>query len=228
MPKIFIDGKEHTASASPAPATVGELLAEIVMVLADSQKVIQEVSIDGIALTEASLLEISQCETAAVGTVALTTMTYEELARFGLEQADLSLPEMIREVIRRAEESVESFRFHPQEYARAIEFVREAERRMRAGDGAKAREYQALAFAIISDLMAALDYPDGGEIAANVHRLYAFMLRHLSEGSARQDPQNFEDVAWLLTVLHDAFSQAVALVARTDAPAPWEAAAGAR
>ncbi|MBI3329147.1 MAG: flagellar export chaperone FliS [Nitrospinae bacterium] len=112
-------------------------------------------------------------------------------------------------------------------YEGAINFLREAERRMRAGDGAKAREFQGRAFAIISELMNTLNHQAGGEIAANLHRLYAFMLHHLSEGNVRQDPKHFNDVARQLTILNDAFTQAVAMVARTAAPAPRKMAVGA-
>ena len=113
MPKIFIDGKEHAASDSDAPGTVGELLAELITVLACSEMMIREVSIDGTTLTEASLPEAWQRATAAVGEVALRTMTYRELARVGLERADL----LLQEVILEAEQSAEGFRFNSQEEA---------------------------------------------------------------------------------------------------------------
>ena len=104
-------------------------------------------------------------------------------------------------------------------YEGGIDFLREGERRMRQGDDVKARYYQAKAFNIVTELMNTLDHQVGGEIAANLSRLYAFMLHHLSEGNARQAPQHFADVAHLLAILHDAFAQAVAMVARPTATA---------
>jgi flagellar protein FliS len=99
-------------------------------------------------------------------------------------------------------------------YEGAINFLQEAERRMRAGDEAKARHFQGRAFRIVSELMSTLNHEAGGDIAANLHRLYAFMLQHLSEGNLRRDPRYFYDVARLLSILHDAFTQAATALSR--------------
>jgi len=104
-------------------------------------------------------------------------------------------------------------------YEGAINFSREAERRMLEGEEVKARVFQGRAFQIIAELMNTLNHEAGGEIAANLHRLYTFMLYHLSEGNSRKDPQHFDDVARLLTILQEAFTQAVAVVARPTVPA---------
>ena len=99
-------------------------------------------------------------------------------------------------------------------YEGAINFLREAERRLRLGDGIKARQFQERAFRIITELMNTLNHQEGGEIAANLQRLYGFMLRHLAEGNLQQSPQHYAQVARLLGILHDAFTRAVASVAR--------------
>lgn len=223
-PKIFIDGQECTAFTEQALETVGDLLADLVMMLEGSQKIVREVSIDGIVLTEAILPEIAQREATGVGTIELKTMTYQELARLALDPSGLPPQEAIRQV----QQSVETFRSSLQECEGAITYLREAERRLRAGDGVNARQSQADAFAIITDLMSTVSHQVGGAIGANLHRLYAFMLQHLSEGNTRRDPQYFNDVAWLLTVLYDAFAQAVGLAAQRDTLDPQEAVAGAR
>jgi flagellar protein FliS len=98
-------------------------------------------------------------------------------------------------------------------YEGAINFLREAERRIREGEEVKVRTFQGKAFRIITELMNTLNHEVGGEIASNLHRLYTFMLHHLSEGNLRKDPQHFDDVARILIVLHDAFTQAVTMVA---------------
>ena len=103
-------------------------------------------------------------------------------------------------------------------YEGAINFLHEAERRMQEGEEVKARIFQGRAFQIIAELINTLNHEAGGEVAANLHRLYAFMLHHLSEGNLRKDPQHFDDVARLLTVLQDAFTQAVTTVSRPTAP----------
>lgn len=106
-------------------------------------------------------------------------------------------------------------------YEGAINFLHEAERRMREGEEIKARVFQGRAFQIITELMNTLNHEAGGEIAANLHRLYAFMLHLLSEGNLRKNPQHFETVAQLLTVLQEAFTAAVAMASRPSAtPSP--------
>jgi flagellar protein FliS len=105
-------------------------------------------------------------------------------------------------------------------YDGAINFLREAERRMLDGEEIKARMFQGRAFQIIAELMNTLNHEAGGEIAANLHRLYAFMLHHLSEGNLRKSPQHFDDVASLLMILQEAFTQAVAAVTCPTASAP--------
>jgi len=223
-PRICIDGQECTAFTERAMETVGDLLADLVIMLEGSQKIVLEVSLDGVVLTEAILPEIAQREATAVGTIELKTMTYQELARLALDPSGL-LPQ---EAIRQVQQSVEVFRSSLQECEGAINYLREAERRMRAGDGVNARQSQAHAFAIITDLMSSVSHQIGGAIGANLHRLYAFMLRHMSEGNIRRDPKYFNDVAWLLTVLYDAFAQVVCLAPQGTTPRPQEAAAEAR
>jgi flagellar protein FliS len=102
-------------------------------------------------------------------------------------------------------------------YQGSINFLREAERRMRDGDTVKARVFQGRAFQIIAELMNTLNHEAGGEVATNLHRLYTFMLHHLSEGNLRRNPQYFSDVAHLLTILQDAFTQADVIVSRPTA-----------
>ena len=111
-------------------------------------------------------------------------------------------------------------------YEGAINFLREAERRMHEGEEVKARTFQGRAFRIITELINTLNHEVGGEIASNLHRLYTFMLHHLSEGNLRKDPQHFDDVACLLTVLHDAFAQAVTTVVRPNMGTHRELVAG--
>jgi flagellar protein FliS len=103
-------------------------------------------------------------------------------------------------------------------YEGAINFLREAERRMVEGEEVKARVFQGRAFQIIAELMNTLNHEGGGGIAASLHRLYAFMLYHLSEGNLQKSPQHFDDVARLLIVLQDAFAQAATIVSRPATP----------
>jgi flagellar protein FliS len=93
---------------------------------------------------------------------------------------------------------------------------------MQDGEEVKARVFQGRAFQIIAELMNTLNHEAGGEIAANLHRLYAFMLYHLSEGNLRRDPQRFDEVARLLTVLQDAFTQAFAVISHPATSASYK------
>ena len=71
---------------------------------------------------------------------------------------------------------------------------------MHEGEEVKARTFQGKAFRIITELMNTLNHEVGGEIASNLHRLYTFMLHHLSEGNLRKNPQHFDEVARLLSL----------------------------
>jgi hypothetical protein len=113
MPRIFVDGQERTGWETYAPGTMGELLAELVEFLDGTHKMISEVSVDGIPLTEDSLRSVAQREATTVGIVTLKTMTYIELARFGLERA----ARLVQSVIEEVQQSAQSFRFKPQEEA---------------------------------------------------------------------------------------------------------------
>jgi hypothetical protein len=113
MPRIFVDGQERTVLETHAPGTMGELLAELVEFLDGTHKMISEVSVDGIPLTEDSLRSVAQREATTVGIVTLKTMTYVELAHFGLERA----ARLVQAVIEEVQHSAQSFRFQPQEEA---------------------------------------------------------------------------------------------------------------
>ncbi len=113
MPRIFVDGQERTTLETHPQGTMGELLAELVEALDGTHKMISEASVDGIPLTEDSLHSVAQREAATAGTIALKTMTYGELAQFGLERA----ARLVQSVIEEAQQSAQSFRLKPQEEA---------------------------------------------------------------------------------------------------------------
>src|SRR5215470_7962220 len=65
------------------------------------------------------------------------------------------------------------------------------------------------AHAIIAELSNALDHEVGGELAANLGRLYDFMLRHLTAGLVARNGEHVARVRDLLRELRHAFVQAV-------------------
>jgi hypothetical protein len=113
MPQIFIDGQEYKATNGDAHGTLGELLAVLVMTLGDSRKMISELILDGISISEDSLPEIAHREPATARSLMLKTMTYKELARLGSERTVLLLQQIILE----ATQSAELFRSVGQEQA---------------------------------------------------------------------------------------------------------------
>lgn len=77
------------------------------------------------------------------------------------------------------------------------------------------KEYEAKANAlekavnIISELMAALDFEKGGEIAPNLDALYRYMLRRLSEGDIKRDIAAFDEVILMLEDLGAAWKEII-------------------
>ena len=57
-------------------------------------------------------------------------------------------------------------------------------------------------------LQASLDTERGGEVASNMDRLYAYLLRRLSEGHRRNDDAAFAEVATHLAELGSAWREA--------------------
>ena len=58
---------------------------------------------------------------------------------------------------------------------------------------------------IINELNIVLDMDAGGEIAANLRRLYLFMNQQLSEANIKQDPQKIREVITLLEELNQSW-----------------------
>lgn len=91
----------------------------------------------------------------------------------------------------------------------AIRFLRDGQHALGRGDIAGFARRQSRAHAIIGELAASLDHEAGGEVAANLDRLYDFMLRHLAEGLVQRSAAHLERVVGLLRELRDGFDGAV-------------------
>ncbi len=118
-------------------------------------------------------------------------------------------------------------------YDKAIASLREAVQAIEDGDIQRRWSANNLAGQIIETLWATLDLDKGGDIAANLDRLYAFMLRHLAEVDMKNDPKPAQDVIKLLEPLRQSWHElakqnaaqahgARALPGRTGAPDPGE------
>jgi flagellar protein FliS len=82
--------------------------------------------------------------------------------------------------------------------AGAIDRIAEARGHLDRGDFARKGEALGRALAIVGELNGSLDLARGGEIAANLHSLYDYMGRRLTEANLRNDGRALDEVADLL------------------------------
>ncbi len=88
-------------------------------------------------------------------------------------------------------------------YEGAIKFLTLAKGAIEAGDPAAKGHYIDKALAILNELDACLNTEDGGEVAANLRKLYHFMIRHLGEANVRRDAERVQDVIDCLRDLNE-------------------------
>ena len=91
----------------------------------------------------------------------------------------------------------------------AARFLRRSLKGLEAKHAGQFAENLSRAHAIIGELSGSLDHEVGGEIAANLARLYDFMLLHLTKGLIARDRTHVERVLGLLETLKSAFDAAV-------------------
>jgi flagellar protein FliS len=87
-------------------------------------------------------------------------------------------------------------------YDGAIKFMNLAVKELEAGNHAGKGKYIGKAQDIINELNAVLDMDAGGEVAANLRRLYLFMNRRLSEANTQKDPNLIREVIGLMEELN--------------------------
>lgn len=107
-------------------------------------------------------------------------------------------------------------------YDGAITFITRASEALRDGRATDATTLLLRAKRVILYLLSALDHDGGGEVAANLQRLYAYALARLSEAAERRDVKQAAEAARILTELRAAWAQ----VAWSDAPVPEESGEG--
>jgi flagellar protein FliS len=86
-------------------------------------------------------------------------------------------------------------------------FLRLAREALAVGDVARFAQHLARAQAIISELMNTLDHEAGGQIAADLGRLYEFMLFHLTVANAEQSVRHVDEVIQVFGIIVDAYRQ---------------------
>lgn len=90
----------------------------------------------------------------------------------------------------------------------AIRFLRQAGRALERRDLGRFGESAARAFAIVNELLTMLDHEAGGEIAASLGRVYAFILRRLHQAIVERDRRGLVEVLVPLQSLREAFTGA--------------------
>jgi len=87
-------------------------------------------------------------------------------------------------------------------YDGAIKFMRLAIKELEAKDYEAKGRYIDRAQDIINELNAVLDMESGGEVAANLRKLYVFMSKRLSEANVQRDPQMIREIISLMEELN--------------------------
>jgi flagellar protein FliS len=87
-------------------------------------------------------------------------------------------------------------------YEGAIRFMNLAIKELEAGDFAAKGLHITKAQDIINELNAVLDMDAGGEVAANLRRLYCFMIKRLSEANTTKDPRLVREVVKMMDELN--------------------------
>lgn len=90
-------------------------------------------------------------------------------------------------------------------YDGAIKFMKLAIKELEAGSYEAKGRYISKAQDIINELNAVLDTEAGGEIAANLRKLYCFMSNRLSQANAKRDPQVIREVITLMEELNQSW-----------------------
>jgi len=88
-----------------------------------------------------------------------------------------------------------------------LKFLAQARAGLEAGDLARFAHSLGRGQAVIAELMHTLDHKAGGEIAANLERLYTFMLDHLVQANLEKSVRHVEQVHRLLDIIAGAYRE---------------------
>jgi flagellar protein FliS len=84
-------------------------------------------------------------------------------------------------------------------------FLRLAREALARGDAAAFAEHLARAQAIVAELLGTLDHEAGGTLAADLARLYEFILFHLTEANARRSLRHVDEAIVVFDIIADGF-----------------------
>ena len=88
-------------------------------------------------------------------------------------------------------------------YEGAAKFLKQAIVEIDKGDWAAKGIYINKACAILDELDACLNLDAGGQVAANLQGLYAFLRKHLGQANAQRDPQKIREAIRILGELNE-------------------------
>lgn len=105
-------------------------------------------------------------------------------------------------------------------YEGAIRFTKHAHAAMLEKKIAEKGKYISKATAILSELMATLDFKAGGQLAAELENLYVFMIDKLIEGNIHNDPECLKAVENILRTLYVAWQDVIENPRPDGVPSP--------
>ncbi len=105
-------------------------------------------------------------------------------------------------------------------YEGAIRFTRHATAAMNQNKIAEKGKFISKATAILSELMATLDFKAGGQLATDLENLYVFMIDRLIEGNIKNDVECLKTVEGLLMTLYEAWKDVIENPRDDGVPSP--------
>lgn len=92
-------------------------------------------------------------------------------------------------------------------YDGAIKFLLAAASKLRAGDYYESHTNMVKGKSVIAELLSTLNMEGGGDIAANLQRLYAYMFNELIDANLGKDAARVDRVVELLRELREAWKE---------------------
>lgn len=105
-------------------------------------------------------------------------------------------------------------------YEGAIRFCRHAHKAMSENNIAEKGKFISKATAILSELMATLDFKIGGQLAVDLENLYVFMIDTLIDANIKNDTKGIETVEQLLKTLYTAWKDVIENPRPDGVPSP--------
>jgi len=93
-------------------------------------------------------------------------------------------------------------------YERLLVYLRRAERQIEAKDIAGKAESLGMAGEVVFELLANLDFDEGGELASRLAALYAFFINEINESGRKMDGPRLGRVTEMVASLHQAWQKA--------------------